>query len=121
MASSAVRSRPATPRTPSVPKRSPNLTLAVLRSLTGLLQTVLLALRGASVTGEEAGLLQRRTVLSVQDGERAGQAHAQRTGLAGHATAVDAGDDVELVLSAEHDERLVHDLLVDLVREVGVQ
>src|SRR5687767_10419523 len=102
MASSAVRSRPATPRTPSVPKRRPNLTLAVLRGLTGLLEAVLLALGGAGVTGQEAGLLQRRAVdLDVQDGQRTGQAHAQGAGLAGDAAAVDAGDDVELVLGAE--------------------
>src|SRR5690606_30469461 len=122
MASSAVRSRPATPRTPSVPNRRPNLPLAVLRSLAGLLEAVLLPLHDAGVTGEEAGLLQRRTVdLGVQRGEGAGQAQPDRTGLAGDPTAVNADEDIESPLGTEHGERLVDEVLVDLVREVRLE
>src|SRR5258706_15856183 len=94
IASSGVRSALARPRTPSVPKsrpiaylpgctlcatqksagRSPPrvapgrqacLALRVLRGFTGLLQTVLLALGGARVTSQEAGLLERRAVIGV--------------------------------------------------------
>src|SRR4051812_41318417 len=93
-------------------------TLAVLRSLTGLLEAGLLALRHPRVAGEEAGLLQRRAVLDVRELQRAGDAEAQRAGLAGGAAAVDAGEHVELALQAQQHERLVHDLLVHLVREV---
>src|SRR5437868_9335734 len=123
MASSAVRSRPATPRTPSVPKRRPNfLALAVLRSLAGLLQSVLLALGGARVTGEEAGLLERRAVrLDIESGQPTGQAHAQGAGLTGDAATVDARDHVERLFGAEHHEGLVDDLLVNLVREVVLE
>ena len=54
------------------------------------------------VTGEEAGLLERGAVaLRVDLVEGAGDRQAQRAGLAGHAAAVDAGDDVEPVLGAE--------------------
>src|SRR3981081_556019 len=57
--------------------------LAVLRSLTGLLQAVLLALDRTRVTLEEAGLFQDRTVIGVDLDERAGDRETQRTGLAG--------------------------------------
>ena len=71
-ASSAVITRFASPRTPSVPKirwviarssqgrrvsRSRRSALAELRSLAGLLQTGLLALDDARVAGQQAGLL----------------------------------------------------------------
>ena len=61
-ASSGVRSALARPRTPSVPNSRPTAAsaLRVLGCLAGLLQAVLLALVGAGVAGEEAGLLQRR-------------------------------------------------------------
>src|SRR5690606_24215511 len=92
------------------------------RSLAGLLEAVLLPLLHPGVTGEEAGLLQRRAVhLDVEGRQRTGEAHAQRAGLAGHATAVDPGDDVELALRTERHQRLVDHLLVDLVREVRVR
>src|ERR687896_1615758 len=177
-ASGAVRSRLATPRTPSVPKRRPNdvtprrqqlirrvaahheairtggpghppcraddedpstidepgdrmiamihviaararwSALAVLRSLAGLLEAVLLPLLDARVAGEEPGALQRRTVVDVDGLQGARDAETQSTRLAGDAAAAHAGDDVELALGAQHHERLVHDLLVHLVGEV---
>ena len=69
--------------------------LRVLRRLAGLLETGLLALDDARVTGEEAGLLQGgAVVLAVDLVERAGDGEAQRAGLARGAAAGDAGDDV---------------------------
>src|SRR6516164_162370 len=130
IASRAVRSCPATPRTPSVPKIRPmsvgprtsqRLALGVLRSLTGLLEAVLLPLRRPCVAGEEAGLLQRRPVLRVDERERPRQPESQRAGLARDAAAADARDHVELALGAERHERLSDDLLVHLVREVRVE
>src|SRR5919107_5514402 len=93
--------------------------LAVLGSLAGLLEAGLLALDDARVTGEQARLLQRRTVrVEVHRVQRPGDPEAQRTRLAGDAATVDAGDHVEAADQVGGDERLVDDLLVQLVREV---
>src|SRR3546814_837837 len=115
-----------------VPGRLPTIAVPVTRRagsalgelgrLPGLLQTSLLALDDAGVTGEQSGLLQRRAVgLDVDGVEGTGHAEAKRTGLASDAAAVDAGDDVEATLELEVRERLVDNLLVQLVREVVVQ
>ena len=70
--------------------------LGVLGGAAGLVQTGLLALHDARVASEETGLLQGGAVgLTVDLVERAGDAQAQGAGLAGDATAVDTGDDVE--------------------------
>src|SRR5687768_5158844 len=94
MANSGVRSALARPRTQigrvhlqGAPGREAWLALRVLRGLTGLLQTVLLALGGAGVTGEEAGLLERGAVIGVVLDERTGDREAQAAGLAGGAAA----------------------------------
>src|SRR3982074_2218106 len=92
--------------------------LAVLRSLTGLLQAVLLALDRTRVTLEEAGLFQDRTVIGVDLDERAGARETQRTGLAGDTATVEAGEDVERVRLLDSDQGLPDELLVNLVREV---
>src|SRR5437763_1094370 len=97
------------------------LPLGVLRRLAGLLQAVLLALLDPGVPGQEAGLLQRRAVLRVDQGERPGHAEAQCARLPGDAAAGDPGHHVELVLRAQGHERLVDELLVHLVREVHVE
>jgi hypothetical protein len=81
-------------------------TLGVLRSLTGLLQTVLLGLLLAVVTGQEACLLQRRTLLGVKLGEGSGNAQTERTGLARNAAAVHGDVDVELISGFEGSEWL---------------
>src|SRR5919107_3372537 len=130
-ASSAVSRPLASPRTPSVPKTRVGAStadptrgsaLAVLRRLAGLLQPGLLALDDAGVTGEQAGLLQRRPVgVDVDRVQRAGDPEAQRTGLAGDPAAVDPGDDVEAAHEVGGHERLVDDLLVQLVGEVRLQ
>src|SRR5262249_13410559 len=99
MANRAVRSRPATPRTPSVPNsrakpftpgvsapaalacpgpRLIGLALGVLRRLAGLLQPVLLALLDPGVAGQEAGPLEHRAVLRVDQDQRPGDAQPQR-------------------------------------------
>ena len=64
------RERPGRPRERGAPGRPSDVralrsALRVLRSLTGLLETVLLALLDPGVTGEEAGLLQRRAVVGL--------------------------------------------------------
>src|SRR6267378_1698258 len=101
--------------------RGRHLPLGVLRRLAGLLQAVLLALLDPGVPGQEAGLLQRRAVFRVHQGQRPGHAEAQRARLPGDAAAGDPGHDVELVLRAQGHERLVDELLVHLVREVHVE
>ena len=96
--------------------------LGVLRSLAGLLETGLLALGDAGVTRVEAGVLQRRAVeLGVDPVERAGDAEADRAGLARGATTVDAHEDVVGAVELEDLERLVDDLLVHLVGEVPLE
>src|SRR5690606_35328381 len=113
---------PAGPRTSDPHSASRSSALGVLGCLTGLLQAGLLALHRTGVAGEEPGLLEDRTVrLGVDLVQRAGDAQAQRTGLAGDAAAVDAGDHVEPALDVEQAERVVDELLVQLVREVFLQ
>src|SRR5512133_906774 len=98
------------------------LALRELRRLTGLLESGLLALLDASVTVEESGLLEDgAVVLFVDLVQRAGDAEAQRAGLAGRATTGDAGDDVVAAEQVEDLERVVDQLLVQLVREVVVE
>src|SRR3712207_4908697 len=92
--------------------------LRVLRRLAGLLEPVLLALGDARVTGEEAGLLEGRTVLGVDLDERAGDRQAQRAGLAADATTPEDADDVVLLGPLDGHQRLTDELLVHLVREV---
>src|SRR6187431_1544265 len=118
-ASSAVMSRFATPRTPSVPNSRAmrgTLALRVLRRAAGLLETSLLALHDASVAGQEACLLERRAVVVLVDAvEGTGHAETQRAGLTGGAATLDAGVNVEATLDVEQRERRVHELLVHLV------
>src|SRR5581483_4764129 len=108
----------------AVSKAAPGwrLALAVLRGLAGLLETGLLAFLDAGVPGQEAGLLQHRAV-GLGGGLVQGKndAQAQRTGLAGDASAVDAGDHVVAAVELQHVEGLVDLLLVHLVREVRVE
>lgn len=86
------RARELAPRRTS---RQRSLTLAVLRGLTGLLETGLLALDRTVVALEEAGLLQGATVVvDVRLVQRTGDTETERTGLTGDAAAGDAGDDV---------------------------
>src|SRR3954452_20078427 len=123
VASSAVRKVPASPRTPSVPKSlgavfTPSKSaLAELRALTGLLQTGLAALLDPGVAGEEATALEVAAELGVDLGERAGDAVANRPGLAADAAAVDADEDVDVALVPGDHERLLDHRLVQRPRE----
>ena len=98
----------ARPRTPSVPKRSKSA-LGVLRSLTGLLEAVLLAFLAAGITSEEAGLLQEAALLGIQLDERAGDAHPQCAGLAADTTTEDGAIDVVDLFLAGEAQRLADD------------
>src|SRR5204862_5100308 len=68
--------------------------LAVLRSLPGLLQAVLLRLLLTRITGEEAFLLQRRTLFPVELGKGARDAEAKSAGLTGRPATGDGGEHV---------------------------
>src|SRR5215218_1911208 len=135
--SSGVRSRPTTPRTPSVPKyaRATGTTLCgggrcgeargdaasalgELRSLAGLVQPGLLALHDARVAGEEAGALQRHAQLGIHVDEGARDPVPHRTGLPARAAAVHANADVVPPLEARDRERSERRLAVDRARKV---
>src|SRR5262245_7493969 len=127
-ASSGVRSALATPRTPSVPNFSMNVgpgapgagsALGVLGGLPGLLEPVLLRLLLALVTRQEAGPLERGAHLGVELDQGAGDAEPQRTRLARHPAADEAGVDVVGALGVDDAQRLREDHLVGLGREVG--
>src|SRR3954464_866170 len=92
--------------------------LAVLRGLAGLLEAVLLPLRGARATGQEAGLLEGRAVIGVDLDERTGDRETQRARLARNAATVQVGEDVERGRLLDQDQRVLDELLVHLVREV---
>src|SRR4051794_13262313 len=129
-ASSAVRTSPATPRTPSVPKSmrtawtrvraAPQLALAELRPLAGLLQPGLLALLDARVAREEAAALELAAQVRIGLQQRARDAVAQRAGLGADAAAVDPDDDVHAVLVADGLQRLADVAAQRGAREVGV-
>ncbi len=70
--------------------------LRELEAAASLGPAVLLALDHAAVAGQEAALLQRAAQLRLIIGERAGDAVAQRAGLAGEAAAGDGADHVIL-------------------------
>ena len=98
-----------------------NSALGELRCATSGLQTVLLALLHTRIAGQEAGLLQNGAVLGVHQQQGAADAVAQRTGLAGHAAALDGGNDVHFAqgvggvqrLTDDHLQRLQTEILVD--------
>src|SRR5262245_38853962 len=85
--------------------------LAVLRRLTCLLETVLLALLLPRVAGEHASLLQRRTVVGLVGHQRTSDRHAQRAGLPGRAATVQGGQHVEALQALDGDQRLLDQLL----------
>ena len=80
------------------------LALRELRTLTSLLQAVLLALNHTGVAREVASLLQVCTVVASLE-ESASDAVAQSASLAGNAAAIAASDYVEVTLSVGNNER----------------
>ena len=91
--------------------------LAVLRRLAGLLEAVLLAFLLARIAGEEAGRLEGATVLGVEFDKATSDPEAQRTGLAGGATAMNGGVDVIGLAGLGDGERLEQRLDLHLRRE----
>src|SRR5690606_8655472 len=95
--------------------------LRVLRRLAGLLQTVLLALDDAGVSGEEPSLLQWRAVPRVQLAQGPGDGQAQGTGLPTGAATAQVGVDVHRVDPLGDRQRILDLLLVHLAGEVVLQ
>ena len=91
--------------------------LAVLRRLAGLLEAVLLAFLLARIAGEEAGRLEGATVLGVEFDKATSDPEAQRTSLAGGATAMNGGVDVVGLAGLGDGERLEQRLDLHLRRE----
>src|SRR5664279_4690174 len=122
-----VRSALARPRTPSVPNSlAPTAApftsaLGVLGRLARLLQSVLLALGGPRIAGQEPILLQHGPVGIVKFDQGAGDREPQRAGLTGHAATLEAGVHVVDLRLFQHDQGFLDQLLVHLVREVAVQ
>ena len=85
------------------------------------MQTCLLTLDSTSVAGQEASLLQLGALLRVVLVQGAGDSQTHRTSLAGRAAAGQGCLDVELVLALQQDQRVLDELLVELVREVVLQ
>ena len=83
---------------------SSKLTLGELRTLTSFLQTVLLALNHTSIARKEASLLQLGAIFASLK-KRTGDAMTQSTCLTGNATAVDAGNDIEVINGVGNLER----------------
>src|SRR5690606_5677721 len=68
--------------------------------------------------GQEAGLLQRRAVLTVMLAERTGDGQAQGPRLSGDTAAAQVGDDVNAFQLVDGGQGLTDQLLVHLAREV---
>src|SRR6266702_3201 len=96
------------------------LALGELEALAGAGLAVLLALHGAGVAGDEAGLLEDRPVVRVELHERAGDAVADGAGLTGQPAALRVHEHVELAHLVDELERLDQDHLRRLPAEVGV-
>src|SRR5262245_23580514 len=95
-----------------------NLALRVLEPRASAALTVLLALLLARVAREEAGLLQRGPQGGIVLLQRARDAEADRTGLAGVATALDRDVQIEVAHVIDRAERVEHVHAQDLAREV---
>src|SRR5207253_89502 len=91
--SGLVRSRSASPRTPSVPKRNTRrpgaLPLRVLRSLARLLEAVLAPLLLPRVPPQESRLLEHAARLGIESNQGPRDAEPDRSGLTTDATAAE--------------------------------
>ena len=94
------------------------LTLGELEAGACAAETVLFALFLASIAGQETCGLENGAEFRVDLAEGAGDAVAQGFGLTGHAAAGAASLDVVLVDHLDQLERLLHDHLQGLAREV---
>ena len=97
-----------------------NSALGELRCATSCFETVLLALLHTRIAGQEAGLLQDGAVLGVHQQQGTADAVAQGAGLAGHAAALDGGNDVHLAQGIGGVQGLTDDHLQSLQTEVLV-
>ena len=77
--------------------------LAELRSTTGGFEAVLLTLLHTRIAGQEASLLQHRTVLVALLQQGAAQAVTDSASLTGNTAAGNADDDVVLALQAQQE------------------
>src|SRR5699024_3746173 len=94
------------------------LPLAVLPSLTRLLEAVLLTFLLARIARQEACLLQCRTVVTIDLGERTCDRHLQCTSLTAGAATIQSADNVERILLFRSHQRVADQLLMQLVGEV---
>ena len=97
------------------------LSLAELRSLTSLMQTVLLAFLGAGIAGQEACRFQSGLIAFVCDDQSAGDAVADSARLTGEAAALHVHDNVELAGGGSELKGLIYDVLQGVKTEVFVQ
>ena len=96
------------------------LSLAELRSATSGFEAVLLTFLHTRIAGQEASLLQDRTVLLVLLQQSAAQAVTDSASLTGNTAAGNADDDVVLALQAQQDQRRTDDQLQGLQTKVAV-
>src|SRR6218665_576689 len=109
-----------TPAAAYCPAKPEGLALGELEPATRARLTVLLALDGAGITREEAGLLEGRTEVRVVVAQRAGEAVADGAGLTTQTSATHVDLDVDLALLLEHIQGLVEHHLGGLAAEVHV-
>src|SRR4051812_48015131 len=83
--------------------------------------SVLLALDGAGVAGEESRFLQRRAEVAVELGQRAADAVPDGPGLTRQPAAADVHEDVDLAQLLDHLEGLLEHHLAGLAAEVLVE
>src|SRR5689334_13042035 len=95
------------------------LALRELEATSRLGPTVLLALDGARVAGQEATLFEHATKLGLEAGERLRDTMANGACLPRQPAAAHGADDVELALAFGGDERLLQDHLKHGAREIG--
>src|SRR5690606_37161065 len=99
---------------------SKRLALAELEATTRASAAVLLALDGARVAGEIAGVLEGRAGLGVDLEDRAGDAEADRAGLTGQTAAPAGAPHVVLLAAIGSDQRLLDELEIGRTTEVAV-
>ena len=97
-----------------------NSALAELGRATSSLQAVLLTFLHTRIAGQEASLLQNRTVLLVLLQQSAAQAVTDSASLTGNTAAGNADDDIVLALQAQQDQRRTDDQLQGLQTKVVV-